>query len=125
MSTDGDCLMCRGRSFHSTGAAAAKDLLPKYSNRRRLQKIIIHGSESARRGVRSQQFMYICRCQAIQGLVHEQEDFKVNPLLYGQPVQINKDRGNVVVFAPLSNDTSRMILALLKLRHEILGDAKH
>ena len=63
--------------------------------------------------------------QSIQGRVREQEDFKVNPLLYGQPVQINEDRGNGVVFAPLSIDTSRMILALLKLRHEILGDAKH
>ena len=32
LSTDGDCLMFRGKLFHSVGAAAAKDLLPKYSN---------------------------------------------------------------------------------------------
>ena len=35
MSRDGDRLMLRGRSFHSIGAAAAKDLLPKFSNRHR------------------------------------------------------------------------------------------
>ena len=33
ISTDGACLMFRGKLFHSVGAAAAKDLLPKYSNR--------------------------------------------------------------------------------------------
>ena len=35
MSRDGDLLMLRGRLFHSIGAAAAKDLLPKFSNRHR------------------------------------------------------------------------------------------
>ena len=35
MSRDGDRLMLRGRSFHSIGAVAAKDLLPKFSNRHR------------------------------------------------------------------------------------------
>ena len=35
MSRDGDRLMLRGRSFHSIGAAAAKDLLPKFPNRHR------------------------------------------------------------------------------------------
>ena len=35
MSRDGDRLMLRGRLFHSIGAAAAKDLLPKFSNRHR------------------------------------------------------------------------------------------
>ena len=33
MSTYGDCLMFSGRLFHSAGAAAAKDLLPIFSNR--------------------------------------------------------------------------------------------
>ena len=33
ISTDGACWMFRGKLFHSVGAAAAKDLLRKYSNR--------------------------------------------------------------------------------------------
>ena len=40
-------------------------------------------------------------------------------------MQINEDRCNVVVFAPLSDDTSCMILTHLKLGDELLGDAEH
>ena len=35
MSSDGGRLMYSGRSFHSIGVAAAKDLLPKFSKRHR------------------------------------------------------------------------------------------
>ena len=48
----------------------------------------------------------------------------MNPLLYRESVQIDEYRHNVVVFAPLSDDTSCMILILthLKLDDELLGN---
>ena len=52
-------------------------------------------------------------------------DFKINPLLHGEPMQINKDRGDVIVLAPFGDDTSRMILTLLKLGYELLRNTKH
>ena len=40
-------------------------------------------------------------------------------------MQINEDRGDVIVFAPFGDDTSRMILTLLKLGYELLRNTKH
>ena len=57
--------------------------------------------------------------------VSKQTDLKTNPLLYGEPVQIDEDRCNVVVFAPLSDETNNNILTHLKLGDELLGNAKH
>ena len=54
-----------------------------------------------------------------------ENDFKINPLLHREPKQIDKDRGNVIVFAPFGDDTSRMILMLLKLGYELLRNTKH
>ena len=52
------------------------------------------------------------------------KDFKINPLLHGEPMQINEDRGDVIVFVPFGDDTSRMILTLLKLGYELLRNTK-
>ena len=40
-------------------------------------------------------------------------------------MQIDKDRGNVIVFASFGDDTSRMILTLLKLGYELPKNTKH
>ena len=88
--------MFRGKLFHSVGAAAAKDLLPKYSNRH------LGGVSrwfSVDRRVRFGEYG-ISSSRIYAGLVCEQKDFKINPLLHGEPMQINEDRGDVIVFAP-------------------------
>ena len=107
--------MFRGKLFHSVGAAAAKDLLPKYSNRH------LGGVSrwfSVDRRVRFGEYG-ISSSRIYAGLVCEQKDFKINPLLHGEPMQINEDRGDVIVVAPFGDDTSRMILTLLKLGYEL------
>ena len=57
----------------------------------------------------------------VHSVVSKQKALKTNPLLYGEPVQTDEDRCNVVVFAPLSDDTSCMILTHLKLVMSSLG----
>ena len=54
----------------------------------------------------------------------EVEGFKTNSLLRGQPVQIDEARCNVILYAPLSNDTRCMILMSSKLGFELLGNAE-
>ena len=40
-------------------------------------------------------------------------------------MQIDEDRGNMIVIVPFGDDTSHMILTLLKLGYELLRNAKH
>ena len=40
-------------------------------------------------------------------------------------MQINEDRGDVIVFALFGDDTSHMILTLLKLGYELIRNTKH
>ena len=66
-------------------------------------------------GANRESALYICRCESIQGLASKQQDFKIDPLLYGEPVHIDEDRRNVVMFVPLNYDTSYVIFTPLKL----------
>ena len=61
MSRVGDRLMYSGRSFHSIGAAAAKDLFAKclQSTSQRCQLVVFFGSQSARWGVRNELFTQV------------------------------------------------------------------
>ena len=86
--------------------------------------MVFRASEGAFWGVWNQQHTHICRCQSILGLVCEQKYFKINILLHGEPMLIDEDRGNVILFAPFGDDTSRMILTLLKLGYELLRNTK-
>ena len=77
MSTDGYCLVFKGRLCHSVAAVAVKSLatvLQLTSCRR--QFMISRGSESAHVGERSHQFTYKRRYKSIQGLICEQTDLK-------------------------------------------------
>ena len=117
MSTDGDCLMCRGRSFHSTGAAAAKDLLPKYSNRhfggsRRLLSM----DRRVRAGVyRVSSSRIYAGASPFKALYASKRILKSILCFTGSQCRSTRTGVMWSSFAPLSNDTSRMILALLKL----------
>ena len=126
MSRDGDRLMLRGRSFHSSGAAAAKDLLPKFSNRHRGDvswwfsldrrvRVGEYGTSCSRRYAGASPFraLYVSRI--------------LKSILCFTGSQCRSTRTGVMwsYIAPLSDDTSCMILTHLKLGYELLGDAEH
>ena len=110
-----DRLIVGGRSLHGIGAPAVKDLC---------QCSLIDITETsavdfpwnvgcALGSMEPAVHVYtvqVYRRESIRGLVSKQKYFKTNPMLYREPVQINEDRCNVVVFATLSDDTSCMIL---------------
>ena len=122
--------MFRGKLFHSVGAAAAKDLLPKYSNRHlggvsrwfsvdRIVRFGEYGISSSRIYAGASPFKALYVSKRILKSI----------LCFtgggGGAMQIDEDRGDVIVFAPFSDDASRMILTLLRLGYELLRNTKH
>ena len=119
--------MFRGKLFHSVGAAAAKDLLPKYSNRHlggvsrwfsvdRRVRFGEYGISSSR---------IYAGASPFKALYVSKRILKSILCFTGEPMQIDEDRGDVIVFAPFGDDASRMILTLLKLGYELLRNTKH
>ena len=93
--------MFRGKLFHSVGAAAAKDLLPKYSNRH------LGGVSrwvSVDRGVRFREYG-ISTLRIYAGASPFKALYVSKMILRSilcftprEPMQIDEDRGNVIVF---------------------------
>ena len=78
------------------------------------QEVGVGGAEAAGRGVAVEHVGEITGGLVVEGFVGEEEDFKMDALRDGEPVELLKDWGDVVTGASVGQQAGGRVLNVLK-----------